>query len=578
MRNKLLFSGNQAFAYGAWEFGAKFASAYPGTPSTEILEEIGTRYPEIEAQWSPNEKVAFEVAMGASIGGLRSLVAMKHVGLNVAADPLFTSSYTGVNGGFVIISADDPGMHSSQNEQDNRNYAKFAKIPCLEPSDSQEAKDFVGLAFSISEEFDTPVLIRSTTRLSHSKSLVRPGKREEVEDKPYIKDIKKWVVIPAHARLLHIQVEERLRRLGDFSEGAEVNRIELGKDKSLGIIASGISYQYAKEIFPQASFLKLGIIHPLPKKLITKFSQMVDKLWVVEENDPFIEEGIRAMGIETVGKERGPTCGELNPELLKRAFEKEKSSPTKQEDLPPRPPALCPGCSHRGFYYGVKKLGLTATGDIGCYTLAVLPPLSALDTCVCMGASVGNALGMEKALRGRHKSPIIATIGDSTFIHSGITSLIDLVYNKGEITLCILDNESTAMTGHQDHPGTGKTLRGEPTKRLDYIKLAQAIGIERVRVVDPYDLSAVIEALKEETEVPEPSVIIFRRICALKAKREGKIHKVNPDKCIDCGQCLELGCPAIYHKDGKAVIDPFLCMPACNMCQQVCKVGAIEEE
>jgi len=578
MRENLFLSGNQAIARGAWEFGAKFAAAYPGTPSTEILEEIGSRYPEINAQWSPNEKVAFEVAMGASLGGVRSLVAMKHVGLNVAADPLFTSSYTGVNGGFVIISADDPGMHSSQNEQDNRNYAKFAKIPCLEPADSQEAKDFVGLAFDISERYDTPVLLRSTTRLSHSKSLVKPGGRKEVEDKPYIKDIKKWVVIPAHARLLHIQVEERLRRLEAFSEDTEVNRIELGDDRSLGIIASGVSYQYAKEAFPQASFLKLGMSHPLPKKLITKFSQLVEKLWVVEENDPFIEEGVRSMGIEITGKERVPACGELSPEVVQSALQGKRFSPSQEEDLPPRPPALCPGCPHRGFYYGVKKLGLTATGDIGCYTLAVLPPLSAVDTCVCMGASVGNALGMEKALQGRAKSPIVATIGDSTFIHSGITGLIDLAYNQGEITICILDNESTAMTGHQDHPGTGVTLRGEPTRRLDYVKLVQAVGIERVRVVDPYDLAAVREALKEETEAPEPSVIIFRRLCALKVKREGRVHKVNPDKCIDCGLCLELGCPAIYHQEGKAVIDPFLCMPGCNMCQQVCKVGAIEEE
>ncbi len=577
MSDRLFLSGNEAFARGAWESGAKFASAYPGTPSTEILEEIGLRYPEIDAQWSPNEKVAFEVAMGASIGGVRSLVAMKHVGLNVAADPLFTSSYTGVNGGFVIISADDPGMHSSQNEQDNRNYAKFAKIPCLEPSDSQEAKDFVGLAFNISEEFDTPVLIRSTTRLSHSKSLVRPGTRKEVEAKPYIKDIKKWVVIPAHARRLHILVEERLQRLEAFSERTEINRIEPGDEPSLGIITSGISYQYAKEAFPQASILKLGMSHPLPKGLVRRFSQMVDRLWVIEENDPFLEEEIRAMGIDVVGKEKVPICGELNPDRLREAYRGGTTATVRVEDLPSRPPALCPGCPHRGFYYGVKKLGLTATGDIGCYTLAVLPPLSALDTCVCMGASVGNALGMEKALRGRGESPIIATIGDSTFVHSGITGLIDVAYNQGGITLCILDNEFTAMTGHQDHPGTGRTLRGEPTARLDYSKLAQAAGIERVKVIDPYDLSAVIEALKEETAIPEPSVLIFRRVCALKARREGKIHKVNPDKCVDCGLCLELGCPAIYHKEGKAAIDPLLCMPGCNMCQQVCKVGAIEE-
>jgi len=569
---KALLSGNEAIARGAYEAGVRFAAAYPGTPSTEILENIA-KYEEIHAQWSPNEKVALEVAAGASLGGIRALVAMKHVGLNVAADPFFSLSYMGVNGGLVVVSADDPAMHSSQNEQDNRWYARAAKVPMLEPSDSQEAKDFTVQALEISEAFDTPVLLRTTTRISHSKGVVILGERQEVDQKAYTKDITKNVLLPAHARGRHLFVEERMRRLEEFADRSELNRIEWG-DRRVGIITSGVAYQYAREVFPQASFLKLGLTNPLPKGLIRDFAAEVDRLLVIEELDPFLEEQIRALGISVTGKDRVPIFGELNPDRVARAFEME-SPDSKDEGLkiPRRPPVLCPGCPHRGIFYAFGKLKLVVTGDIGCYTLGALPPLSAMDTCLCMGASVGMAEGLGRAMEGKK---IIGVIGDSTFIHSGITPLIDVVYNKGITKICILDNHTTAMTGHQEHPGSGFTLKGEPTYKLDLETLCRAVGIRRVVKVNPYDLQEVINTLKEELAAEEPSVIIAEAPCIIKERiRFRPPYQVDEDLCVECNLCYRVGCPALEKSvSGKPWINPLLCV-GCDICAQVCKAGAI---
>ena len=455
---KALMSGNEAVARGAYEAGCRFAAAYPGTPSTEILENIAGYRP-IDAQWSPNEKVAFEVAMGASFGGVRSLVAMKHVGLNVAADPMFTSSYVGVNGGFVIVTADDPGMHSSQNEQDNRRYAKFAKLPCLEPADSQEAKEFVGRALDISERFDTPVLLHMTTRICHSKGVVTLGRRRQLRPKRYQKDARKRLIIPLHARIRHSVVEKRLKELERFSNRGGLNRIERGSS-DLGVVTSGVAYQYAKEIFPRASILKIGMSFPFPHQLARRFAGTVKKIYVIEEMEPVLEEELRLAGIDVTGKERVPLEGELSPETVRRAFfgmRRRRAAPAAKVG---RPPVLCPGCPHTGLFYTLKRLKIGSTGDIGCYTLGALPPLNAMDTCICMGASIGNALGMEKAMGPEGAKKMVAVIGDSTFLHSGMTGLLDVVYNRGTTTVIILDNRTTAMTGHQEHPGTGRTLKG----------------------------------------------------------------------------------------------------------------------
>jgi len=464
-RRKLL-SGNEAIAQGAYEADCRVACAYPGTPSTEILENIA-RYPDIYAEWSTNEKVALDIVSGACFAGVRALTAMKHVGLNVAADTFFSISYSGVTGGLLIVSCDDPAMHSSQNEQDNRHYAKATKVPMLEPSDSQEAKDFVKLGFNLSEEFDTPVLLRMTTRISHSKSIVEIGKREEHPPKGYKKDVKKRLLIPANARERHKIVEERLRKLEIYSNEFPYNRIEWG-DKSLGIITSGISYQYAREVFPDASFLKLSMTYPVPKNLVQKFAANVTKLYVIEEGDPFLEDEIKALGINVIGKEKVPICGELDPSILRGSFGLKAKvrgrRTTKSISL--RPPILCPGCPHRGVFYVINKLKLYAPGDIGCYALGALPPLNAMDTCISMGASIGNAFGIEQALDDKISDKVVAVIGDSTFFHAGIPSLIDIVYNKGKTTVIILDNLTTAMTGHQEHPGTGITLMGKRTKRI----------------------------------------------------------------------------------------------------------------
>jgi len=570
---KVLLSGNEAVARGAYEGGCRFAAAYPGTPSTEILENIAKYKDVIYCEWSTNEKVALEVATGASFAGARALAAMKHVGLNVAADPFFSLSYIGSTGGIIIVSADDPGMHSSQNEQDNRHYARSAKMAMLEPSDSQEAKEFTILGFEISEDFDTPLLLRLSTRLCHSKTVVELGERKEVPVKGYEKDIKKRLVLPAHARLRHIYVEERLKKLSKFSEQFEYNKMEFN-DKSIGIISSGIAYQYAKEVLPDASYLKLSFTYPLPFKLIEKFSKQVKKLYVIEENDPFLEMEIKAKGINVIGKEIIPITGELNPSIISEAFGKKRKSVTikKIPSLPPRPPALCPGCSHTPVFYTLNKLKLTVTGDIGCYTLGALPPLNAIDTCVEMGASLGNAFGMEKVLGEKSDKKIVAVIGDSTFFHSGITPLIDIVYNKGTSTVIILDNRITAMTGHQENPGTGKTLMGEDTVTINPEDIVKACGVKHVFTVDPYNLKELKKVIKREVERKEPSVIIARRPCMLLLirKREvGKPFYVDTEECIGCKICLQFGCPAISMKDEKAYINELFCV-GCGVCAQLC--------
>jgi len=568
----VLLSGNEAVARGAYEAGARFAAAYPGTPSTEILEEIASSYPDIYSEWSVNEKVALEVAIGASLGGIRALVAMKHVGLNVAADPLMTSSYTGVNGGLVIVSADDPGMHSSQNEQDNRFYAKFANVPMLEPADSQEAKDFTRMAFDISEEFDTPVIIRMTTRICHGRSRVELGERMEPGPVGYAKDERKYVMIPAYARARHTEVEKRRLRLERFSESTELNRVEFN-DVSIGIISSGVAYQYAREVYPEASFLKLGVTNPLPRGKIMEFAGRVKRLIVVEELEPFLEDQIRALGVDVIGKEKVPRVGELSPELLRSALEGH-GSPSPVSDIPPRPPVMCPGCPHRGVFHVLRKLKMIVTGDIGCYTLSVLPPLRTMDTCICMGASIGAALGLERALGDESSRRTVAVLGDSTFVHSGITGLVNAVYNRSNSTVIILDNRTTAMTGHQDNPGTGRTLRGERTKRLDFIRLSKAIGVKNVYKVDPYDLAETEDAIREATSRPGASVVVAERECALLSRAGSGTSEVDSELCVGCGLCLKLGCPAIGSDGDKAKIDPILCY-GCGVCSQVCPKGAI---
>lgn len=573
---KVLLSGNEAIARGAWEAGVKVAAAYPGTPSTEILETLGP-LPGVKAQWSPNEKVALEVAYGASVAGARALVAMKHVGLNVAADPLLSAAYTGVNGGLVVVSADDPGLHSSQNEQDNRYYARLAKIPCLEPSDSQEAKDFTALAFQLSEEYDTPVLLRTTTRVSHSKSLVEVGERSEVFLRPYYKEPAKYVIIPAHARGRHSVVEARLLDLADYAERSPLNRVERRSAK-VGVITNGISYQYVREVLPDASVLKLGMTFPLPARLIASFAAEVEMLWVVEELDPFVEEQIRATGIACRGKDVLPREGEFSPDVLRRAIlgAGTPSGPDPATlSLPGRPPVLCPGCPHRGVFYTLRQLNVTVTGDIGCYSLGVLPPLDAMDTCLCMGASLGAALGMVKADPER-AGQVVAVIGDSTFLHSGMTGLLDIVYNRAPIPVLILDNHTTAMTGHQDHPGTGRTLQGEETSAVDYEAVVRALGVKRVSVVDPLNLDALKETLRADLASGEPSVIIARRPCALLSRRPGVPLAVVPSRCADCRACLRLGCPALSALGGKVAIDPALCT-GCGLCVRVCKHSAIRK-
>uniref|UniRef100_A0A7V0Z7D1 Indolepyruvate oxidoreductase subunit IorA n=1 Tax=candidate division WOR-3 bacterium TaxID=2052148 RepID=A0A7V0Z7D1_UNCW3 len=575
--NKKILSGNEAVARGAWEGGCHFAAAYPGTPSTEILENI-IKYPDIYAEWSVNEKAALEICAGASFVGARAITAMKHVGLNVAADPMFTLGYTGVTGGLVIVTCDDPGLWSSQNEQDNRHYARHAKIPMLEPSDSNEAKIFAKIAFDISEEFDTVFFLRLTTRISHSSGIVEIGARKEVPIKGYEKNIKKRLVLPAHARVLHRVVEERLKKLADYSENFPYNRIEWG-DKNLGIISSGIAYMYAREVFPEASFLKLSFTHPLPKNLIKKFARGVKRVLVIEEGDPILEQEIKAMGIDVTGKEKIPLCGELDPTVIKKSFNKMVYKPIELKEIPDRPPVLCPGCPERGVFYVINKLKLVATGDIGCYTLGALPPLNAMDTCICMGASVTNAHGMDKAGGKELSKKLVAVIGDSTFFHMGMTGLVNAVYNKGNLNLIILDNLTTAMTGHQPHPGTGKLARGEEGKRVLPEEVVRGCGVEFVRVVDPMNLKETEQAIKDALNYEGVTVLVFRSPCIF-LKKPGPYLVVDIDKCNGCKLCMRLGCPAITLKKIEtkdkpvAYIEPTLCN-GCNLCMQLCKHNAI---
>jgi indolepyruvate ferredoxin oxidoreductase alpha subunit len=574
---KSLLSGNEAVARGAWEAGCKVATAYPGTPSTEIIENI-TRYPEINAEWSTNEKVALEVAAGASFTGARALVAMKHVGLNVAADPFFTMGYSGVTGGLVVVSADDPGMWSSQNEQDNRHYGRHAKVPILEPGDSNEAKVLTKLGFEISEKYDTPVLLRLTTRICHSSCLVDLEKRKETDVKGYEKDIRKRLVLPAHARVLHKVVEERLKKLADYSNIFAYNKIERG-NRTLGVITSGVSYQYAKEVFPGAAFLKLALTYPLPERLIRKFAKQVRRLIVVEEGDPILETEIKAMGLKVTGKDKIPLCGELTPKVIRDSLAKTKKIVRRKNKIPPRPPVLCPGCPHRGVFYIINKLNLVTTGDIGCYTLGALPPLNAMDTCVCMGASVTNAQGMEKALGKEFSKKLVAVLGDSTFFHSGITGLVNAVYNKGNLNLIILDNFTTAMTGHQPHPGTGKLAKGEQGKRVPPEDVAKGCGVEMVKVVNPNDLKAIEEAIEQALAYDGVAVLIFRRPCALLVNPRPP-YRIDAEPCNGCRLCLRIGCPAISlvfpeaRDKPLAVVDEALCV-GCGLCVQLCQRNAI---
>lgn len=573
---KRLMLGNEAVARGAYEAGVTVATAYPGTPSTEITEAIA-KYEEVYCEWAPNEKVALEVAAGAAIAGARALCAMKHVGLNVAADPLFTLSYTGINGGLVVVVADDPGMHSSQNQQDSRFYARAANLPLLEPADAQECRDFLLEAFSLSEEFDCPVLVRLTTRVAHTRGVVETGERMAVPLRDYVKNIPKYVMMPAMARRRHEIVERRMARMAEVANTCSLNRIERGSGET-GVITSGIAYQYAREVFGDVSYLKLGTVYPFPENLAAAFAQGMKDLYVVEEGEPFIELLCKQMGLKVKGKDLLPVTGELSPALLREKIFGEKPPAGRQPaaEIPARPPVMCPGCPHRGVFYVLKKLRLTVTGDIGCYTLGALPPHEALDTCVCMGASIGMLHGMEKARGPGFVQKAVAVIGDSTFFHSGITGLIDLVYNKGRSTVIILDNATTGMTGHQDHPGTGRTLRGAVAEKLDPAVLVKAVGVRRVKVVDPFDLDALEKTVREETEAGEPSVIIARRPCALLDKAEkGRVVRVNREKCRQCRRCLALGCPAVADKEGQIYINEVLCT-GCLLCSKLCPFAAVE--
>ena len=572
---KTLMLGNEAVARGLYEGGCSFVSSYPGTPSTEITECIAT-YKEVYAEWAPNEKVAMEAAFGASLAGKRSFCAMKHVGLNVAADPLFTIAYTGVNAGMVIGVADDAGMHSSQNEQDSRHYARASKIPMLEPADSAEAIAFTKLAYELSEAFDTPVFIKMCTRVSHSQSIVEPGERIEVT-KTYEKNPQKYIMMPGNAKMRHPFVEERTRKLAKWAETCEINRIEEGSDRSMGIITSSTSYQYVKEVCgDKYPVMKLGMIWPLPEQKIKDFAASVETLVIVEELDSFIETHCKELGIACVGKEKFSCIGEFSQNLVAEKLGVDTVSGAKLDAvIPNRPPVMCAGCPHRGLFYTLAKNKVTALGDIGCYTLGAVPPLAALDTTICMGASISGMHGFTKA-GGDEGRKVVCVIGDSTFMHSGMTGLVNMAYNESCGTVIIVDNSITGMTGHQQNPTTGFNLKGDPAAKIDLETLCRAVGIRRVRVVDPYDLKQCDEAIKEETAVNEPSVIISRRPCALlKYVKHNKPIIADSDKCVGCKACMKIGCPAISIVDGKAKIDNTLCT-GCGVCAQLCKLDALQ--
>lgn len=591
---KKLMTGNEAIARGAYEAGVKYASAYPGTPSTEILENIALYKGDIKAEWATNEKVALEAVAGASIAGARSVASMKHVGLNVAADPLFTIAYTGVNGGLVIITADEPGQHSSQNEQDNRNYAKASKIPMLEPSTSQEAKDMFKEAFEISEKFDTPVLYRLTTRLCHSKGIVECEERKEVGIKEYIKNASKYVTVPANSRLLRVKVEERMKKLAEFSNTTELNYMELNNTK-IGVIVSGVCVNFAKEVFgKEASYLKLGFTFPLPDEKIKEFASKVDKIYVIEENDKFIEDHVKSLGVEYYGKDVFPAYGEMTPDVIRKAVYGKtfESLETDEELLVPRPPTFCSGCPHRGLFYELgKRKDVVITGDIGCYTLGFAEPYNAMDCVVCMGASLGSGHGAQQVFNmvEGNKKRVVGVLGDSTFFHTGINGLLDVIYNKGNSISIILDNRITGMTGHQENPGSGYTLQGEVTTEVSIEAVVRACGVKNVRVVNPNNLEEVNEALDWAFDLDEASVIITRWPCALKKFSPQDIEefnkpftnkcKIEEDLCIGCKKCTRTGCPAISYNKAvkKAIIDRNQCL-GCEICLQVCPKEAIVKE
>ena len=559
MNQKVIMLGNEAIARGAYEAGVKVSAAYPGTPSTEISENLVKYKDDIYAEWSPNEKVATEVAIGASVSGVRSMACMKHVGLNVAADPLYTVSYMGVNGGLVVIVADDPGLYSSQNEQDTRMVARAAQVPVLEPSDSMEAKEFMKFAYEISENFDRPVIFRTTTRLAHSQGLVELCDRVEPEDKPYEKDIRKNVMMPGNAKLRHIEIEKRNLELAEAANTMAINKVEMN-DTKIGVITSGIPYQYVKEAIPNVSVLKLGMVNPLPKKLIEEFAQKVETLYIVEELDPVIEEQVKSWGVKAIGKEIFTVQGEYSANMIREAILGEKADVKAPAQVPGRPPILCPGCPHRSVYHVLNKLKIHAAGDIGCYTLGAVAPLSVVDTTICMGASISSLHGMEKAKGKDYIKNWVAVIGDSTFLHTGVNSLMNMMYNRATGTVMILDNSTTGMTGHQDHAATGKTLLGEPTYAIDIPALCRAIGVKNVVEVNAFDIEKLEKVVKEEVAKDEVSVIITKSPCVLLDKSKKPVYIAHEDKCKKCGMCMKPGCPAMTRNaDGTIHIDDTMC-------------------
>ncbi len=577
MAEKVIMLGNAAIARGAYEAGVKVSAAYPGTPSTEISENLVQYKEALYCEWSPNEKVAMEVAIGASMSGVRAMASMKHVGVNVAADPLYTVSYIGVNGGLVLVAADDPGLYSSQNEQDTRMIGRAAHVPVLEPSDSQEAKDFMKFAFDLSEKYDTPVILRTTTRLSHSQGLVEFCERKEIEDKPYTRNPQKNVMMPGNAKGRHLFVEERAKRLIEDGASFPINKVEWN-DKKIGVITSGIPYQYVKEALPNASVLKLGMVHPLPKKLIQEFAAEVETIYVVEELEPIIEEQVKSWGIAAIGKEIFTIQGEYSANMIRKAVLNQELNLKEPAKAPARPPILCPGCPHRSVYSVLNKLKIHAAGDIGCYTLGAVAPLSVVDTTICMGASISSLHGMEKAKGKEYIKNWVAVIGDSTFLHTGINSLMNMVYNKSTGTVMILDNSTTGMTGHQDHAATGKTLQGDPTWAIDIPGVCRAMGIKNVVEVNAFDLKELERIIKEEVAKDEISVIITKSPCVLlDKKRVYTPYVCDSEKCKKCGMCMKPGCPAMTKKeDGTILIDDTMCT-GCGLCEQLCKFGAIRK-
>ena len=572
---KVIMLGNEAIARGAYEAGVKVSSAYPGTPSTEISENLVKYRDDLYAEWAPNEKVAAETAIGASISGVRAMACMKHVGLNVASDPLYTVSYMGVNGGLLFMVADDPGLYSSQNEQDTRMIARAAGVPVLEPSDSAEAKEFVKIGFELSEQFDRPVIFRITTRLAHSQGLVELKDREEIPDKTYEKDLRKNVMMPGNAKFRHVEIEKRNNELKEAADTLPINKMEMN-DTRIGVITSGIPYQYVKEALPQASVLKLGMVNPLPEKLIREFASKVETLYVVEELDPVIEEQVKSWGIPAIGKEIFTIQGEYSSNMIRKAILGEEVRMDPPADVPQRPPILCPGCPHRSVFYVLNKLKMHAAGDIGCYTLGAVAPLSVVDTTICMGASISSLHGMEKAKGKEYIKNWVAVIGDSTFLHTGVNSLMNMVYNQATGTVLILDNSTTGMTGHQDHAATGKTLQGDPTYAINIPNLCRAIGVPNVQEINAFDIVALEKAIKEEVAKDEVSVIITKTPCVLLDKRPKPLYAADPEKCKKCGMCMKPGCPAMTrNEDGTIRIDDTMCT-GCGLCESLCKFGAIE--